>query len=125
MSESKSPERATADTIRTAVMKGEFKMAPDVLTSQLDDEIQEVFIALYLTHKGKEPKRALWVADGQPLGVVLDWDPEAKKYTDKSLVSLKKVSDLLKIPLAPDTLWEDAALALRDKQRTEPVSLGS
>ncbi len=119
---SKSPERATADTIRTAVVKGEFTMAPDVLTAQLDDEIQKIFIALYLIHKQKEPKRGIWTADGQPVGVVLDWDEKTSQYTEQSYRTLEKVSALLGIPLTPQTLWEDAALALRDKNRTEPVS---
>ena len=104
--------------IRAAADAGKIEFASDTLTSQLDAEIQEIFRELFIAHNGRQPKRPIWAADGSKVGVVLDYDPAAREYSQASLVSCRTVGEKLSIDLTPETTWEDAGLQLRAKRAT-------
>lgn len=117
----KTPEEALAE-IRAAAEAGRIDFAPDVLTAQYNDEIQRIFIALYTEWNGKPPKRGIWTADGQTVGVLFEWDPETKEYSARSHATCKKVGEQLGIELTPRSVWEEAAATLRAKEGKRPVS---
>lgn len=116
MSEPKTPEDALR-AIQEAAKSGDIKFASDELAAQYDEEIQVIFTTLFTALKGRAPKRPIWVADGQTVGVVLDWTKETG-YSPESHEALKTASAQLGIELTPKTVWEDAAAALRAKSPT-------
>jgi hypothetical protein len=101
--------------IQEAARADRVDFAPDVLTRQYDAEIQEIFVALRLC-LGKPPRRPMWVADGQQIGVVLEWATEGDDesgYSTESIAACLEVGERLGIALTPHSIWEEAASQLR------------
>jgi len=111
--------QAALSKIKELAAAGEIELASDTLTAQLDAEIQEIFRALYSVHYGREPKRPIWTADGVGVGIILDYDPAAKDYSQPSFEACRIVGEQLAIELSPRTTWEVAALRLRNKRATQ------
>ncbi len=99
--------------IRDAAEADNIEFASDTLTTQLDAEMQEIYSELYYQMRGKLPKRALWVADGYGIEVILDG-----KWDEKSLKAIDYVNKKFNLDLIPQTKWEDAALKLRAQRYT-------
>lgn len=118
---STTPAEALA-AIKEAAARGDLHFASDSLTTQFDAEIQRIFRALYIEKNGREPKRGIWAANGTSIGLLFDWNDETKSYDERAYTICRAVGERLGIELTPKTLWEDAAAALRAKERTEPVS---
>lgn len=115
MSEEKPPERPTADTIRTAAMKGEIVFDADHIANKLDEEIQEIYLVLRKLQKKPYPKRPIWVADSADLSTGFDHEGGTRE-SEGNLAILAELEKELGIPLTLRTKWVDAALALRSKK---------
>lgn len=116
MSDKKQAPEEALEQIKKFASEGKIAFADDSLTAEYDAEIQEIFRAVWMALKGKEPKRPLWTADGQVVGNVLDWRTEEWRfsgYTDASINACKRASAHFGIEITPDTVWEDAAAELR------------
>lgn len=109
---SMTPEQALA-SIKAAAVEGCIRLASDELTAQYNEEIQRIYATISQALHGKPPRRPIWTADGQDIGVVLTWDQDTKDYTPDSYQALKVASQTLGVTLTPRTIWEDAAASLR------------
>jgi len=113
-----SEAEAALERVKAAAAAGKIRFASDTLTAQVDAEIQEIFRELLITHNGREPKRPIWTADGATLGVMLDYDPATRDYTERSFETCRFVGKKLGIEITPRTKWEEAGLQLRAKRAT-------
>lgn len=96
---------ATEDRIR---------IADDSVTERYDEEIQTIYRALHRHMRGREPKRLLWVANGQPLSNVLE--TIEGRVTIEGICALAGASLELGIELHQSDTWEGVAKRLRARR---------
>lgn len=112
--EKKTPEEALKE-IKEIATKGCIVWGDDTITSQYNDEVQEIFYVLRVHLTGKVPKRPIWVGDGYNIGICLD--EENGVYSDKSLEAINLVNKTLGLNITTSTIWEDAAAELRSNRK--------
>lgn len=105
-------EKEAFEKIKDAAAVGTIGFAADDLTGQLDEEIQDIYRAFRLAQTGAEPRRPIWVADVQPLSLVLGRGGDGN-IVGSDLQALVAAGKALGIDLDPNEFWEVAALRLR------------
>jgi len=115
--EPKTSDEALAQ-IKEAAAAGRMRFADDTVNATLDDEIQQIFVAIRMAVAGQPPKRPLWTADGTSLSAVLPLDDDGH-VTPEGHEAVARASVDLGIPLSSKDLWRDAALRLREKSSTK------
>lgn len=112
--------KTALDALKAAAAAGFVTIGSDTVAAQLNDEIQDIFTALYREALGTDPKRPIWTSDEGTIGGMFSgWDPETKKYPSFVYAICSKVGADLGIALAPESTWVEAALTLRSSRRKE------
>lgn len=101
----KTPEEVMA-AVKQAVDEGRVAMAEATQAELLDDEIQEIFIAVRIEDGGKIPKRPLGASDQSVI-----WDVILGDRTPNEVA--EAAGKRLGIELSSKDLFVDAALRLR------------
>lgn len=113
------PEEALA-LAQNLAAQGRVRFADATQANLYDSEIQEIFFFMYVRLHQRKPKRSLWASDQSTLGHVLSQD-ETGAYTEQAIEALRAVEQEFHLnALTPNTLWVEAAAALRHQRHATP-----